>query len=89
MSIKLNERIAAVLPDLMESIQKNGDSVVVGGVAISRSEAQNMCSQFENYINSGKDIEWNVIPLALATANVNYRCIQQELNRQFAIDDER
>ena len=89
MNTRLNEQISAVLPDLKVSLQKIGEQVIVGGVTVSRREAQNMYNEFECYIKTGKDIHWNVIPLALATANVNYRWIQQELNRQFARDEER
>ena len=87
MNKKLNEQISAVLPELETALQNSEEKISVGGVVIQREEAENMCKAFESFNNSGKKIPWKIIPLSLATSNINYRGIQQELNTLYLSDD--
>lgn len=88
MNKKLNEQISAVLPELKTALQNSEEKISVGGVVISRDDAENMCKAFEDFIDSGKKIPLEIVPLSLAIANINYRGIQEALNSIY-LDDER
>ena len=87
MNKKLNEQISAVLPELKTALQNSEGNVSVGGVVISRDDAENMCKAFEDFSDSGKKIPLEIVPLSLATANINYRGIQEELNSIYLGDE--
>lgn len=89
MNKKLNEQISAVLPELKTALQNSEEKISVGGVVISRDDAENMCKAFEDFSASGKKIPWQIVPLSLATSNINYRGIQEELNSIYLGDDGR
>ncbi len=89
MNKKLNEQISAVLPELKTALQNSEEKISVGGVAISRDDANNMYQAFVKYQDFGKKIPWRIVPLQLATANIHYRAIQEELNSIYLGDDER
>ncbi len=80
----IKEKIAALLPDLKQSLKVPGDEVTVGGVTISRLEAEKICKEFEKQMESTSDvfeIDWDVIPLKLCAANRNWRSLQESLNQ--------
>jgi len=89
MNKKLNEQISAVLPDLKTALQNSDEKISVGGVVISRDDAEKMCKAFEDFSASGKKIPWQIVPLSLATSNIHYRGIQEELNSIYLGDDGR
>ena len=89
MNKKLNEQIAAVLPELRTALQNPEENISVGGVVISRNDAENMCKAFEEFSESGKEIPLGTIPLSLATSNINYRGIQMGLNSHYLEDEQR
>lgn len=80
----INEKIAALLPDLKQSLKIPGDEVTVGGVTISRLDAEKICNQFEKQLQSASDvceIDWDIIPLKLCVSNRNWRSLQESLNQ--------
>lgn len=89
MNKKLNEQIAAALPELRTALQNPEENISVGGVVISRDDAEKMCKAFEDFSDSDKKIPWQIIPLSLATSNIHYRGIQEELNSIYLSDDGR
>ena len=89
MNKKLKEQISAVLPELKAALKKSEEEISVGGVAISRDDAEKMCEAFEDFSNNGTKIPWEIVPLSLATANINYRGIQEELTSIYLGDGER
>ena len=87
MNKKLNEQIAAVLPELRTALQNPEENISVGGVVISRNDAENMRKAFEDFSDSGKKIPLEIVPLSLATSNIHYRGIQEELNSDYLGDE--
>ena len=80
----MNDKIAALLPDLKQSLKDSGNEVTVGGVKISRLEAEKICKEFEKQLETTLDIciiDWDVIPLKLCAANRNWRSLQEALNQ--------
>ena len=84
MDLTIKDKIAALLPDLQQSLKTSGNEVMVGGVTITRLEAEKICEQFEKELISNNEkcqVEWDIIPLKLAVANRNWRSVQESLNR--------
>lgn len=84
MNEAIKDKIAAFLPDLKQSLKNSGDEVIVGGVTITRLEAEKICKEFERVLNSTSEIcqiDWDVIPLKLCAANRNWRSLQESLNQ--------
>lgn len=80
----IKEKISALLPDLKQSLNVPGNEVIVGGVTISRLEAERICREFEKQLESPSDcyeIDWDVIPLKLCASNRNWRSLQESLNQ--------
>lgn len=80
----INDKIASLLPDLKQSLKEPGEEVIVGGVTISRLDAERICEEFEKQLNEETDIydlNWDIIPLKLSVANRNWRSLQESLNQ--------
>ena len=80
----IKDKVATLLPDLKQALKVSENEVTVGGVTIARKEAEKICEQFEEEINStGKEclVDWDVIPLKLVVANRNWRSLQESLNQ--------
>ena len=80
----IKTKVKELLPDLKQSLKVSGDEITVGGVTISRSEAEKICKEFEEQLNSTSDtclIDVDVIPLKLCVANRNWRSLQESLNQ--------
>ena len=89
MNKKLNEQISAVLPELKTALQNLDEEISIGGVIISRDDANNMYQSFVKYQDFGKKIPLEIVPLPLAIANIHYRAIQEELNSIYLGNDGR
>ena len=46
-----------------------------------------MRKAFEDFSDSGKKIPLEIVPLSLATSNIHYRGIQEELNSDYLGDE--
>lgn len=80
----INEKIATLLPELKQSLKIPGDEVTVGGVTISRLDAEKICKQFEKQLQSTSDVcefDWDIIPLKLCVSNKKWRSLQESLNQ--------
>lgn len=80
----IKDKVAALLPDLKLALEANGNDVIVGGVTISRLEAEKIYAEFVKELESTSDvcgIDWNIIPLKLCAANRNWRSLQESLNQ--------
>ena len=80
---KIREQIRKVLPELKKALQTEGEEVTIGGVAITRKEAEKMCIEFEKKLNSKGEyiLNWNIIPLNLSVVNKEWRALQESLNQ--------
>ena len=80
----LKIQISELLPELKQSLKKTGNEIKIGGVCITRLEAERICENFEKELKSETEmckIKWDIIPLKLVVADQRWRALQESLNQ--------
>ena len=80
----VKSQISELLHELKQSLKMSGNEIKVGGVFITRLEAEKICEEFEKELKSKSKrckIDWDTIPLKLVVSDQRWRTLQESLNQ--------